>query len=759
TQRACAESDAAFSIRRRTERPPASDSMVIMYMGPAGPVADAIGFDIASIDAAREAAELSASENRIATSAPLHLALPMQDIGSVLYLPVYRKGASIETSEQRREAVEFWIGAPLLYDELIAMTVEHAPSHCSLSLFERSDASRALVHAGAANSVSADGPTWREDAQIRVGSRTWILGMSRPAPTLMELAPRTAVPTSIAALSGALILALIASILNTRVRAERLADGMVAEAHRHDQLLQETGRLVRVGGWDLDLATSSLHWSDEVKRMHEVPDDYEPHLDHAIDFYPEHAAKLIREHVERAIEHGTPWDLELPFTTAKGNELWVRAVGRADRSDGTTHRLWGTFQDITEMRAERERATAANRAKSDFLANMSHEIRTPMTAILGFADLLDDPEQADADARRDAIQTIRDNARHLLTIINDVLDMSKIEAGRMDIEVMPTDPAALVSEVIGLLDAQATGKGLSIRADATTPLPISIETDPTRLRQILLNLVGNAVKFTEVGRVTIQISCDADAERLKFCVADTGIGMSNEQRDSVARFEPFNQADGSMARTHGGTGLGLRISNCLTNMLGGSLHVESELGNGSHFSFDIHTGSLAGARLQIPDFTSPAPREANQRATSASAEPGGLEGANVLLAEDGPDNQRLITHHLKRAGADVTIADNGQAALEIVRARGADAFHAILMDMQMPELDGYDATRALRRLGVTLPIIALTAHAMEGDRERCLDAGCDDYLTKPISVEALLLACAHLQLAPPLDAAPPRQAG
>jgi CheY-like chemotaxis protein/anti-sigma regulatory factor (Ser/Thr protein kinase) len=363
-----------------------------------------------------------------------------------------------------------------------------------------------------------------------------------------------------------------------------------------------------------------------------------------------------------------------------------------------------------------------------------------MTAILGYADLLEseDREYVNSSQTADAIQTIRSNANHLLTIINDILDMSKIEAGKMTVEHIDTQPAQVIQETVSLLRPRAIGKGLNIRIVYESVLPERIQSDPTRLRQILLNLVGNAIKFTEVGEIVLNASVDIERQKLVVQVRDTGMGMDPEQRDRISKFDAFSQADGSMARQFGGTGLGLRISSSLAKKLGGELTVESELGRGSSFTASVSTGDLSGIPMIDPECNSgEAVQEIAPQAKPSNANSRPLEGLSILLAEDGPDNQRLIAFHLKKAGAQVELADNGRMAMECVQA-DPDYFDLIFMDMQMPELDGYGATRRLRDWGYQRPIVALTAHAMDGDRQKCLDAGCNDYTTKPISRPILI---------------------
>lgn len=430
----------------------------------------------------------------------------------------------------------------------------------------------------------------------------------------------------------------------------------------------------------------------------------------------------------------------------EGIERWISLHAAPVRDDSGLTGFVGTIEDVTDrilaedsLREARMAAESANVAKSQFLANMSHELRTPMTAILGFADLLADPSETEA-ARNDHVATIRRNAQHLLNIINDLLDVSKIEAGRMTVESVECSPVELILSAASLMRAVAVGKDLSLKVHFEGEMPSLIRTDPTRLRQILLNLIGNAVKFTASGGVTVTVIADkADpdiASSLTVKVADTGIGMSDEVLDRL--FCPFSQADTSMARRFGGTGLGLAISKRLATMLGGDIEVETQEGKGSTFTVRILTGPLGGQPWVKP------PDEAFHDTAAPEASGGGSQvKAKVLLAEDGPDNQRLISFHLRKAGMTVTAVDNGQKAFEAATAALAEGnpFDLVLMDMQMPIMDGYTATRELRNAGYVRPVVALTAHAMAEDRQKCIDAGCDGYLTKPIDARKLIAEC------------------
>ncbi|QDU80012.1 Sensor protein TorS [Polystyrenella longa] len=384
-----------------------------------------------------------------------------------------------------------------------------------------------------------------------------------------------------------------------------------------------------------------------------------------------------------------------------------------------------------------EQAQAATVAKSEFLANMSHEIRTPMTAILGFNEIL--LGSLEINENIEAAKIIQRNGDFLLSLINDILDLSKIEAGKLEVENIRCEPVELVEDVISLMKIRDESKNLELDLQFDGAVPRFIQSDPTRIRQILINIVGNALKFTETGTVTIHLRQSENAAgdaQLEFSIVDTGIGIAAENLGNV--FIPFTQADGSTTRKFGGTGLGLAICKRLVEHLGGELDVTSEVGEGSIFTFSVATGSLAG----VPMVHQREAVQSNQRSQSKMKwSSDALQGMKILLAEDGPDNQRLISFILRKAGAEVILAPNGEIARELALQStrdDEDEIDVVLMDMQMPVLDGYSAARLLREAGYTRPIIALTAHAMSHDRQKCLDAGCDDYTIKPINREELI---------------------
>lgn len=513
--------------------------------------------------------------------------------------------------------------------------------------------------------------------------------------------------------------------------------------------MEEAQALARMGNWSYDLSTLKIDWSKQLFAILGFNiSDGEPTYQEMLDNYCPEDAAILDEAVKTAIADGTPYSLVHRIKNPQSDVRFVRGSGRARRnSAGKIVGLFGTAADVTveiereqALQVARNQADAANRAKSEFLANMSHEIRTPLTAILGFADMLREEGNLNVapDQRRQTIDTITNAGQHLLTIINNVLDLSKIEAGKASAELIETPLIEVLCEVERLSRPKTAGRGVMLIAKLSTPVPDRILSDPTRLRQILMNLVGNAVKFTEHGTIVINASVNASTANtsLVIDIEDTGTGMTIEQSRTL--FDAFSQADNTITRKHGGTGLGLTISRRLANLMGGDVTLQrSEMGQGSCFRLVLPLIPVADSSI--------VDRLETQVVSPVSSPTAKIQVlGRILFAEDGLDNQRLISFLLKKAGATIDIAENGQVALELLDKANEsnNSYDLLLTDMQMPVMDGYRLASTLRSRGVKMPIIALTAHALSDDRQKCLDAGCDDYLSKPIDKNSLLAVCA-----------------
>jgi PAS domain S-box-containing protein len=397
--------------------------------------------------------------------------------------------------------------------------------------------------------------------------------------------------------------------------------------------------------------------------------------------------------------------------------------------------LLEAFIDMTERKQAEKmlveaktQAEASSTAKSHFLANMSHEIRTPMNAIMGYSDLL--AEEGLTDEQADYVNIICNSGKHLLQVIDDILDFSKIEAGKLDIEKHDCSLKELLAVIESMIAPLTAEKNLEFEISKGSNLPANIQTDMARLQQCLINIANNAVKFTKEGHVHLNVSLEDknDQSYIRFDIEDTGIGIPEERQHAI--FDSFTQADGSTSRKYGGTGLGLTITRQLAELLGGELTLTSQEGEGSTFSIVIPTG-LDVTKQPLLDRCSIEDHANIDKEQKDHPEFSG----RVLVAEDVRTNQMLIKILLERMGMDVTIAADGEQALQMALA---EKFDLILMDIHMPRMDGYKATDALRKEGIKTPIVALTANAMKGDEKKCIDAGCDDYLAKPINRNELL---------------------
>jgi signal transduction histidine kinase/CheY-like chemotaxis protein len=514
--------------------------------------------------------------------------------------------------------------------------------------------------------------------------------------------------------------------------------GWVAAILRADELLGEALRPVASGLY-IEVFDGASQGGRPLGALGAPPGDHDGFDESATIVLP---GRLWTLRVRTRPEFLMDGDERIPYEVAGGGLLATvivtGIVGWVTRGRAAAVVLSGRLREKeAETQRALEAAEAASVAKGRFLTMVSHELRTPMAAILGHAELLTDQTLSPAE-RSESARTIRRNGEHLLRMINDILDLSKIEAGSMEAERLPCSPVRVVEDVVSLLRVRARPKGLELNAAYAFPLPRAVRTDPVRLRQVLMNIVGNAVKFTRAGRIDVGVRRRGD--ELAIEVRDTGIGISPEQMGRL--FKPFAQADSSTTRRFGGTGLGLAISDRLARVLGGRLAVRSVPGEGSVFTLTIPCDDAGDGQISTVDEALREPDPAEHALDDSELH---LSG-RVLLAEDGVDNQRLLTFWLTRAGAQVDLARDGREAVEKVclalnQARDARHYDLILMDMQMPELDGVGATLKIRGHGFRGPIVALTAQSDADERERMLGAGCDDFLAKPVPRERLLRTC------------------
>ncbi|MFZ4618419.1 MAG: ATP-binding protein, partial [Rectinemataceae bacterium] len=534
-------------------------------------------------------------------------------------------------------------------------------------------------------------------------------------------------------------------IAGTMERNRKITDELRESSLRLEYALEAAGE----GIWDWDIGSGRVKHNAKWCKLLGLDESF---LEHPLEVFAERIHDEDRSRVfarvDAAIKGSLPYESQHRMIHPDGRILWVNDRGKVVERDGegTPQRMVGSMADITAWKTASEALyrsnialISANEAKSDFLANMSHEIRTPMNGVLGVAHLLLDTD-LDEGQRRYA-EMLRSSGEALLVVINDILDFSKIEAGKLDLESLDFNLRSLLDELVMIMTQRAQAKGLKLRCTIDPDVPGLLRSDPGRLRQILNNLLGNALKFTKEGEVAIHVS-RGEASTLRFSVRDTGIGIDPEKLGQL--FNEFTQVDASSTRQFGGIGLGLAISKQLAELLGGEIGVESSLGQGSEFWFTVRMEVQAEASpgLAGEDAVSgPTEAVATTHSTGQASlrPPSAASSARILLVEDNLTNQVIAQAMLNKLGVHADIASDGQQALTALEHK---RYGLVLMDLHMPGMDGLEATRRIRDplsevLDHSIPIVAMTASAMKGDRERCLDAGMNDYVSKPIRPEAL----------------------
>jgi PAS domain S-box-containing protein len=502
-----------------------------------------------------------------------------------------------------------------------------------------------------------------------------------------------------------------------------------ATVHSESQYRQAE-QMGRIAHWQVDLPGGLVQWSDEFYEICGLGRDVVPALETWLALCHPDDAAVTRETILRAVNECRSWEMGHRICRPDGEIRHVKSHGVCERDElGQAAALFGVFVDVTELELARRDAEAATKAKAAFLANMSHEIRTPMNGVMGFVELLLD-SKLDARQRRHLL-LIQESAQTLLKLLNDILDLSKIEADQLTLVSAPSNICRDIAQCVRLMTPIADQKGLKLRATFADGFPGSVLIDSLRFRQILLNLLGNAVKFTNKGAVSVTLSelPDTNGQRvMAIKVTDTGVGIADERKAAI--FDTFVQADASISRHFGGSGLGLSISRRLAHLMGGTIALDSRENEGTIVTLALPMGDAAARAPAAPRV---APRRANP---VAAPKEGALRGASILLVEDIDINQELITEMLTRLGHKVELAVNGAEALAMAARLGWDpeAWSLILMDIQMPIMDGLTATQAIRRLGgraATIPIVALTANAFPAEMQQCRDAGMNDHIAKP----------------------------
>ncbi len=703
----------------------------------------AFGYDMFSAPVRRDAMAQARDTGNVSLSGRVTLVQENDQAmraGFLIYAPVYLHDAPLDSPQERRAAIHGYVYAPFRMDVLMDGIFPKIDRKIDFEIYDGPDiAPAALTFASDILPGSTDErrrPMLSTTRTLDLHGRQWTLAI-RTSP-FFEAEVDFSIPKIVFG-SGVIFSLLIFLIVNISAnsgrRTESLARKMTRELRRTSELLGISQRLAKIGGWEFDSKTQKVTWTEETYRIHEVDHSQQPDFDTSINFYTPESQPIITAAVQNAIDTGESFDLELQLITASGTTIWVRSMGEAERLDGKTVRLLGTFQDISaKKQSEHDHiamlaAEAANRQKSQFLSNMSHEIRTPMNAIMGFAQVLD-RDRSLTPGQKHQIRIINRSSHHLLRLIDDILDISKIEAGRIELKPVVFGLEDFLDDVENMFRSRTEAQGLELTVERDAGLPGWVHGDENKLRQVLINLLGNAVKFTESGRIFLRARSEPAANhageskkrlRLVFEVEDSGPGIPESEQDRI--FQAFEQV--ASKRVIEGTGLGLAISYKLVTLMGGTLTVDSVVGKGSCFRF----GVLCEAAEAIKE------AEAPELPEVVGLDPGSGPW-RVLVVDDVPSNRDLLQALLLPLGFELREAENGADAIEIFEEW---APHAVLMDMRMPVMDGYEATRRIKATekGRNTPVIAVTASVFMGREEEVMVSGVSAYLHKPFPPEKL----------------------
>ena len=718
---------------------------LMRFMEPRQANFTAWGLDLGTEMRRRNAAELARDSGQPAITSKITLVQDEKKRPSFLMMmPFYDKGAVLDTIDERRKAHQGWIVAPFITENFLLDVLGRRSTEIEIFVFDAPSflAPENLLFASSPLKPDEPFPTFEKITYLQIGQSQMGLGWRKSSGFHSTRGTTNAWLGFFGAITTLLVTGLILNLRSSRLRAQNIADEKTAQLELKEKILLESQERYQLavqgsndGIWDWNIKTGELYLSPRWKKIlgyedYELPSSTETWVKLGA---PEEVESSIAGLWQYLKTGGGFYTHEHRLRHKDGSYRWVLNRGSALRSyDGRAYRMAGSITDITERKREerelikaKEEAISGAQAKSEFLANMSHEIRTPINGVIGMTNLLLDtkldPQQ------REYMETVNRSAESLLSIINDILDFSKVEAGKLDLEVIDFDLKTLMEDVIKGMSFSAQQKGVRLELTQDLSWLHSVKGDPGRLRQVLNNLISNAIKFTLRGSVRVsvkEVPAGPDKQcKLRFEIEDTGIGIPPETMERL--FKAFSQADASTNRRFGGTGLGLSISKHLVELMGGKIGVSSQEGVGSVFWFELYLEK--GSQM---------PAAASQSANVISQE--GDRRMRILVAEDNPVNQKVALAVLQKLGYRAHAVGNGHEVLDALREM---PFDLILMDCQMPVMDGFETTAIIRKSETmefkNIPIIAMTANALKGDRERCLEAGMDDYVSKPVKEQVL----------------------